>query len=233
MARFRDRSDAGRRLAAHVRPWASFEPLVLGLARGGMPVAYEVARALGAPLDVLVVRKLGVPGHDELAMGAVGPGGTIILNDSVVRSLRIPTHVVEEITRREVDVIEHRQRVYHHAASAPASTSVSGRTIIVVDDGLATGASMRAAIACLRHAGAQRVIVAVPTGSADTCEELQAEADDVVCLTNPEPFLAVGLWYDDFTPTTDEDVRDLLARAADERQRSLREPAAHEGHRHA
>jgi predicted phosphoribosyltransferase len=231
MARFRDRSDAGRRLAAHLRPWAAVEPLVLGLARGGIPVAYEVARALGAPLDALVVRKLGVPAHDELAMGAVAPGGTVVLNDGVVRALRIPPHVVQEVMRRETAVVDLRDRAYRRGLSAPAS--VKGRTVIVVDDGLATGASMRAAIACVRHAGARRVIVAVPTGSAETCAELQDDADEVVCLTNPEPFLAVGLWYDDFAPTTDEDVRDLLARAAEELQRSQRERPAREGERHA
>jgi predicted phosphoribosyltransferase len=232
MARFRDRSDAGQRLAVQLRAWADSEPLVLGLARGGVPVAYEVARALGAALDALVVRKLGVPGHDELAMGAVAPGETIVLNDSVVRALRIPPQVVEEITRREVAVVERRERAYRRGVNTPPS-SVSGRTVIIVDDGLATGASMRAAIACMRHAGARRVIVAVPTGSAETCQELQKDADDVVCLTNPEPFLAVGLWYDDFTPTTDEDVRDLLARAGEERQRTQREHTAHGGAHHA
>jgi predicted phosphoribosyltransferase len=232
MARFRDRSDAGRRLAAELRAWASSEPLVLGLARGGVPVAYEVAHALEAPLDVLVVRKLGVPGHDELAMGAVGPGGIIVLNDNIVRSLRIPAHVVEELTRRESAEVERREHLYRGGMSDLAST-VTGRNTIVVDDGLATGASMRAAIASLWHAGARRVVVAVPTGSAETCEELRGEADDVACLMTPEPFFAVGLWYDDFSPTTDEDVRELLARAAAERPRFQRERVAREGARHA
>jgi predicted phosphoribosyltransferase len=232
MARFRDRSDAGRRLAARLRPWADSDPLVVGLARGGVPVAYEVARALGAPLDVLVVRKLGVPGHDELAMGAVGPGGTIILNDNIVRSLRIPSLVVEEVTRREAETIEHRERLYRRGLCS-AAMSVAGRTVIVVDDGLATGATMRAAIASLRHASARRVIVGVPTGSAETCAELRAEADDVVCLSNPEPFLAVGLWYDDFTPTTDEEVRDVLARAAEDGRRGQRGRTTDQGEHHA
>jgi predicted phosphoribosyltransferase len=228
MIRFRDRIEAGRQLGARLRESAGSDALVLGLARGGVPVAYEVARALDAQLDVLVVRKLGVPGHPELAMGAVAPGGTRVLNESVLRGLRIPDDLIERVTVREAAEIERRERVYRRGTAAAA---VLGRTVIVVDDGLATGASMRAAIASVRRAGAQRTIVAVPTGAAQTCDELREIADAVVCLTTPEPFLAVGLWYEDFSPTSDDEVRALLARAARERERS-RPAQAEKGARH-
>ncbi len=239
MNRFLDRSDAGRCLAAQLRGWAGSDPLVLGLARGGVPVAYEVARALGAPLDVLVVRKLGVPGRPELAMGAVGPGGTFVVNPDVVRVLRIPPRRIDELAHREAAEIDRRERDYRRGLKLPfpnGATGVSracGRTVIVVDDGLATGASMRAALASLRRAGAARVVIAVPTGSAETCQALRAEADDLLCLTTPRPFFAVSLWYEDFAPTTDDEVRELLARAAGERQRA--QPASHrlKGERHA
>jgi predicted phosphoribosyltransferase len=235
MDRFLNRSDAGRRLAAQLKAWAAGPgrrwsqggPLVLGLARGGVPVAYEVARALGAPLGAMVVRKLGVPGLPELAMGAVGPGGARVVNDDVVRALRIPEGTIEELSRRAAGEIERKEREYRHASYSPAGDvgagglgDARGRTVIVVDDGLATGATMRAAIAALRRAGAAAVVVAAPTGSAETCNDLRAKADDVVCLLEPEAFSAVGIWYDDFTPTTDDEVCALLARASTERQRA-------------
>jgi predicted phosphoribosyltransferase len=214
---FRDRRDAGRRLAAHLRARlglsAGGDLLVLGLPRGGVPVAYEVARSFGAELDVLPVRKIGVPGYPELAMGALAPGGTLVINEDVVTELGIPEFLIERVAAREAVEIERRERAYRGGLPAP---TVRGRTAIVVDDGLATGATIRAATVSLRRAGAKRVVVAVPTGSADTCEELRRDADDVVCLTTPEPFVAVGQWYEDFSPTTDEEVRELLASASRE-----------------
>jgi putative phosphoribosyl transferase len=248
MDRFLNRSDAGRRLAAQLETWATApgregwsksDPLVLGLARGGVPVAYEVARALGAPLGAMVVRKLGVPGLPELAMGAVGPGGARVINEDVVRGLRIPEGTIEELTRRAAAEIERKEREYRRASPASVAAGgggslgdVRGRTVIVVDDGLATGATMRAAIAALRRAGAATVVVAAPTGSAETCEDLRSQAEDVVCLMKPARFSAVGIWYEDFTPTTDEEVCGLLARASTARQRSGAAQGAR-GARHA
>lgn len=209
MVRFRDRRDAGRRLAAALRPEVGSDVLVLGLARGGVPVAYEVARKLGAPLDVLVVRKLGVPGHEELAMGAIGPCGARVLNDEVVRLTHVPQSVIDHVAEREHKEAERRERAYRRGR---ARADVRGRHVVVVDDGLATGASMRAAIASLRQQGARRITVAVPVGSPGTCEDLQADADDVLCMTSPEWLFAIGPFYEDFSPTSDEEVRDLLSR---------------------
>jgi putative phosphoribosyl transferase len=214
MVRFRDRSDAGCRLASALRDAAAPNVLVLGLARGGVPVAYEVARRLRAPLDVLVVRKLGVPGHQELAMGAVAPGGARFLNEDVIRLLGIPRSVVEQVAARQEDEIERQERIYHRGLLA---ANVAGRKVIVVDDGLATGASMRAAIASLRASGAARVTVGVPVGSPDTCAELRREADEVLCLASPETFFAVGQFYEDFSAMTEDDVSALLARSAKQR----------------
>lgn len=210
---FRDREQAGQRLAERLSQYRSEQPLVLGLPRGGVPVAYEVARALGAPLDVLVVRKLGVPGREELAMGALARGGAVVLNDDVVATFGVASAAIEaaaEAARREVERREHAYR-----AGRPA-LRVAGRTVAVVDDGLATGASMRAAVQVLRRLGVARVTVAVPVAPPSTCRVLEAEADEVVCLFTPDPFYGVGLWYDDFTATTDEEVCDLLARAAEQ-----------------
>ena len=207
---FRDRSEAGRLLAAKLAAYANRpDVLVLALPRGGVPVAYEVARALGAPLDVFLVRKLGVPGHEELAMGAVATGGVRVLNDQVVRALRIPDYVIDAVAAQEQQELARRERLYRGGRPPP---DVRGRTVILVDDGLATGATMHAAIKALRQLQPARLVVAVPTAAPETCEALRAEVDEVICAITPEPFYAVGLWYEDFSQTTDEEVRDLLAR---------------------
>jgi predicted phosphoribosyltransferase len=209
---FRDRYEAGRLLAEQLTAYAGRpDVLVLALPRGGVPVAYEVARALGAPLDVFAVRKLGVPGHEELAMGAIASGGVYVLNDEVVQALRIPSRVIEAVAARELRELGRRERAYRDGRPAPV---VRGRTVILVDDGLATGSTMRAAVAALRRLGPARVVVAVPTAAPATCAELRREADECACAITPEPFYAVGLWYEDFSQTTDDEVRDLLARAA-------------------
>ena len=209
---FRDRHEAGRLLAEKVKAYAHRpEVLVLALPRGGVPVAYEVARALGAPLDVFLVRKLGVSGHEELAMGAVATGGVRVLNEQIVRALRIPDDVIDAVTMREQEELARRERLYRGDRPLP---DVRGRTVILVDDGLATGATMHAAIAALRQQQPARIVVAVPTAAPETCQALRAEVDDVVCAITPEPFYSVGLWYEDFSQTTDDEVRDLLARAA-------------------
>ena len=209
---FRDRTEAGQLLAERLTAYAGRpDVLVMALPRGGVPVAYEVARALGAPLDVFVVRKLGVPGHEELAMGAIASGGECVINDDVVEALRIPRHVIEAVSARELRELERRERAYRGDRPAP---KVRGRTVILVDDGLATGATMRAAVHALRRLGPVRIVVAVPTAAPSTCEEFRHEADECVCNITPEPFHGVGLWYEDFSQTTDDEVRDLLERAA-------------------
>jgi predicted phosphoribosyltransferase len=208
--RFRNRTDAGRRLAEKLAAYANRpDVLVLALPRGGVPVAFEVARALSALLDVFLVRKLGVPGYEELAMGAVATGGSRVLNDEIVRGLGISEHEIDAVVAREVQELARRERLYR---ADPRPPDAAGRTVILVDDGLATGATMRAAVEALRRQQPARIVVAVPTASPDTCEALKAEADEVICAMTPEPFFAVGHWYDDFTQTTDEEVRDLLAR---------------------
>jgi predicted phosphoribosyltransferase len=207
--RFRNRTDAGRQLAEKLSAYADrTDVLVLALPRGGVPVGYEVARALGAPLDVFLVRKLGVPGYEELAMGAVASGGVRVLNDEIVRGLGISEDEIEAAVARELRELSRRARLYRGDRPPP---DVAGRTVILVDDGLATGATMRAAVAALRQQQPARIVVAVPTASPDTCEALKAEADDVICAMTPEPFFAVGHWYEDFTQTTDNEVRELLA----------------------
>ena len=203
-----DRRDAGRLLATRLSAYAD-DPgvLVLALPRGGVPVAYEVAKALHVPLDVFLVRKLGLPGHEELAIGAIASGGARVLNDEVVRALRIPASIIEEVTAKEKKELARRERSYR--GDRPP-VDVCGRTVILIDDGLATGSSMRAAIAALRRQGPARIVVAVPVGAVETCEEFQEEADEAICAQMPEPFYAVGLWYSDFSQTTDEEVHDLL-----------------------
>ncbi|HTU20566.1 MAG TPA: phosphoribosyltransferase [Gemmataceae bacterium] len=211
---FRDRAEAGRVLAGKLDSYANRpDVLVLALPRGGVPVAYEVARALHAPLDVFLVRKLGLPGQEELAMGAIATGGTRVLNEEVVGELNIPEEVIDMVAAEEQQELNRREHEYRDGRPPPA---VRGRTILLIDDGLATGTTMRAAVAALRQQGPARIVVAVPVGAVDTCAEFQQEADEVICARTPEPFRAVGLWYDDFTQTRDEEVRDLLARAAKE-----------------
>ena len=209
--RFRDRREAGRLLAAQLGAYAKRpDVLVLALPRGGVPVAAEVASALGAPLDVFVVRKLGVPGHEEYALGAIATGGVRVLNEEVVQALRIPDRVIDALAAREQEELARRERVYR---GHRPPLDVRGRTVILVDDGLATGATMHAAIRALRQQQPARIVVAVPTASPETCAELKTEVDDIICATTPDPFYAVGLWYEDFSQTTDEEVRELLARS--------------------
>jgi predicted phosphoribosyltransferase len=215
MIRFKNRSEAGRFLAEQLSAYANRpDTLVLALPRGGVPVAYEVAKALGAPLDVFQVRKLGLPGHEELAMGAIATGGVRVRNPEVVEYLRIPDEVIDEVTARERQELERRERLYREGRPA---LSPRGRVVILVDDGLATGSTMRAAILALRQQQPASIVVAVPVAAKQTCEELRAVADEVVCAVTPDPFYAVGLWYEDFAQTTDEEVRELLARAENKR----------------
>ena len=212
MSLFRDRADAGRQLAAKLTAYAGRQDvLVLALPRGGVPVAAEVARRLGAPLDVYLVRKLGVPGHEELALGAIASGGTIVLNDDIVRGLAIPASVIDALVRQERHELERRERVYRGDRPIP---NVTGRVVILIDDGLATGATMRAAVEALRARHPARLVVAVPVGAPETCAALESLADEVACAVTPEPFYAVGLWYDDFDQTTDAEVGMLLDQAA-------------------
>jgi predicted phosphoribosyltransferase len=211
-ARFRDRRQAGqilgwRLVEAGILDRFPGQRLVLGLPRGGVPVAAEVARILAAPLDVFLVRKLGVPGHEELAMGAIASGGTRVLNQPVIDRLGVSDADVEAVARAEADILARRERAYRDDR-APAP--VEGTTVIVVDDGLATGASMRAALHALRSRRPAAVVAAVPVGSPQTCRDLRPEADDMLCVRMPERFLAVGQAYEDFSPTTDDEVRAVL-----------------------
>ena len=211
---FRDRSEAGKRLAAQLTAYADrADVLVLALPRGGVPVAFEVAAALRAPLDVFLVRKLGVPGHEELAMGAIATGGVRVLNEDAVDYLRIPGAVIDAVAADEIRELERRERAYRGDRPAP---DVRAKTVILVDDGLATGSTMRAAAAALRQQQPARIVVAVPVAAPPTCDELSTEVDDIVCALTPEPFQAVGLWYQDFSQTSDEEVRELLAQAEEE-----------------
>ena len=204
----RDRTEAGRRLAAELAPCAGrSDVVVLALPRGGVPVALEVAQRLQAPLDVFVVRKLGVPGHQELAMGAIASGGVRVINRELVRQLGIADAAVERVTAVETRELERREREYR-GGRGPAP--VRGRTVILVDDGLATGSTMKAAVQAVRAQAPARVVVAVPVGAAPTCRDLAALADEVVCPLMPTDFGAVGEWYEDFSPTSDEEVRELL-----------------------
>jgi len=216
---FRDRADAGRHLLSRLGAYQGrSDVVVLGLPRGGIPVGYEVARGLGAPLDVFVVRKLGVPGQEELAMGAIATGGVRVVNRDVVDALHIAPDVLDRAAAQELRELERRQRSYRGDRPEP---QVEGRTVILVDDGLATGSTMRAAVQALRQQRPARIVVAVPVAAFATCEELRREVEDVVCFATPEPFMAVGRFYDDFSQTTDEEVHDLLAsaRADDEAAR--------------
>lgn len=209
-ARFHDRHHAGRQLAEKLKSYAN-QPnlLVLGLPRGGVPVAYEVAQELNAPLDVVLVRKLGLPGHEELAMGAIASGGMRVLNEQVLRMVNIDERTMARVTEEEQRELERREVAYR--GDRP-KLNVRGRTVILVDDGLATGSTMRAAALALRKQNPARLIVAVPVAAVETCEEIRAEVDEVVCALTPESFHAVGLWYEHFPQTSDEEVRILLAK---------------------
>jgi putative phosphoribosyl transferase len=207
---FRDRVEAGELLAAKLSQYRDRDDVVvLALPRGGVPVASEVARMLGVPFDVYVVRKLGVPGHEELAMGAIATGGVRQVNREVVEALGIPGNVIDAVAERELLELARREREYR---GNRAPVSLTNKTVILVDDGLATGSTMRAAVMAARQQQPARVIVAAPVGAASTCADLATEADDVVCVRTPDPFVAVGLWYRDFTPTTDSEVRALLGK---------------------
>ena len=209
---FHDRTEAGQLLAGKLAAYTNrADVIVLGFPRGGVPVAYEIARALNAPLDVFLVRKLGVPGHEEFAMGAIGTGGVRVLNDQTVRALRISDQVIEAVAVKEQRELDRRARLYRGDRPPP---DLRGKTVILVDDGLATGATMLAAVNALRQQQAGRIVVAVPIAPPETCEPLRAEVDDIICAVTPEPFYAVGCWYEDFSQSTDEEVRDLLARSA-------------------
>jgi putative phosphoribosyl transferase len=211
-ARYRDRTHAGRELASKLLEYAGRpDVIVLALPRGGVPVAFEVAAALRAPLDVFVVRKLGVPGHEEYAMGAIATGGVRVLDERVVRTAGVTRAELDAVTAAERRELERRERQYRGDRPPP---DVAGRTVILVDDGLATGSTMRAAVEALREEGAARVVVGVPIAPPETCDAFRDIVDDIVCARTPEPFYAVGLWYEDFSQTSDDEVRELLERAA-------------------
>ena len=207
---FRDRTEAGRQLADELLHYGGRkDTIVLALPRGGVPVAAEVARRLALPLDVFIVRKLGVPGHEELAMGAIASGGVRVLNYDVLNALNAPSEVVEAVTAAEREELLRREQQYRRNRPPP---DLRGRSVILIDDGLATGATMRAAVAAPRQQGAARIIVAVPVGAASTCRELKEEVDEAICLIASDTFIGVGQYYEDFSQTSDEEVRELLER---------------------
>jgi predicted phosphoribosyltransferase len=212
VTRFRDRADAGRQVAARLADYANRPDLiVLALPRGGVPVAFEVARQLDAPLDVFVVRKLGVPGHEELAMGAIATGGARVLNEEVVARLGISPETLDAAVRQEAAEVARRERLYRGDRPPP---QLEGRMVVLVDDGLATGATMRAAVAAVRQQRPQRIVVAVPAAAPETCATLGTEVDELICVLTPDPFVAVGFWYENFAQISDDVVRELLERAA-------------------
>jgi putative phosphoribosyl transferase len=212
LARFANRTDAGRRLATELQQYANRpDVIVLALPRGGVPIGYEVANALGVPLDVFVVRKIGLPWQEELAMGAVASGGVRVFDRNLIRVAHVSDADVERIADAEERELERRERLYRGDRPFP---DLNAKTVILVDDGLATGASMRAAVAALREEKPARIVVAVPVAAPETCEAFRSIADEIVCAETPEPFQAVGQWYDDFSQTTDDDVKELLARGA-------------------
>jgi putative phosphoribosyl transferase len=211
VTRFQDRHDAGRRLAVELHAYANrSDVIVLALPRGGVPVGFEVATALGAPLDVFVVRKLGLPWEEEVAMGAIASGGVRVLDSDLIRAARVSEAEVERVTAIERAELARRERTYRGERPFP---DLGGKTVILVDDGLATGSTMRAGVAALRQEGPSRVVVAVPVAAPTTCNALRDIADEIVCAMTPEPFRAVGYWYHDFSQTSDEEVQELLDRA--------------------
>jgi predicted phosphoribosyltransferase len=222
---YRDRTEAGKHLAAQLAHYANRDDLVvLALPRGGVPVAYEVAKALNAPLDIFLVRKLGVPGYEELAMGAIATGGVRVLNDDVVESLSIPADVIDSVAAAELRELERRERAYRGNRPEP---EVRGKTVILVDDGLATGSTMRAAAAALRQQNPARIIVAVPVSAPQICDEYRMGVDEIVSAITPEPFYGVGRWYKDFSQTTDEEVRDLLEQGRNDYAGIVEQQMAH------
>lgn len=213
---FRDRTDAGKHLATKLLSYKDRpDALVLALPRGGVPVAFEVAQALHLPLDIFLVRKLGVPGHQELAMGAISTGGVRVLNEDIVDYLDIPEQIIDAIADEELKELKRRELAYRGNRPEP---DVKGKTVILIDDGLATGSTIRAAAQALRQQQPARIIVAVPVSAPDTCDEYRIGVDEIICAVTPEPFLGVGRWYLDFSQTTDEEVRDLLERARGEKR---------------
>jgi predicted phosphoribosyltransferase len=229
--RFRDRADAGRQLAARLTAYTNRSDVIaLALPRGGVPVAYEVAQQLHVPLDVFLVRKLGVPGHAELAMGAIAEGGVEVLSEDLIREVGIPHALVRQVAVRECLELDRRDRLYRGGRTL---SPVKGHVVILIDDGLATGSSMQAAVIALKRLAPSRIIVAVPVGARETCARLGHLADEVICLEMPEPFQAVGLWYHEFTQTTDEEVRRLLSVAgAGGIQKDGRAPKTSDPQRH-
>ncbi len=208
---FKDRVDAGQKLGKKLLSYSGrSDVIVLALPRGGVPVGFEVAKMLNVALDVFLVRKLGFPGHEELAMGAIASGGVRVMNDDVLRFRRISDDEIEKIAAKEKQELERRERDYR--GNRP-KIDLTGLTVILVDDGLATGASMRAAVKAIRTQKPARIVVAVPTAASETCRTFEKEVDEIVCATTPEPFYAVGQWYEDFSQTTDEEVRHLLKQA--------------------
>ena len=215
---FRDRTEAGEYLATKLLSYKNRpDVLVLALPRGGVPVAFEVAEALGVPLDIFLVRKLGVPGHEELAMGAIATGGVRVLNEDVVDYLRIPEHIIDAIAAEELKELKRREVAYRGNRAQP---DVKGKTVILIDDGLATGSTIRAAAQALRPQQPARIIVAVPVSAPQICDEYRIGVDEIICAVTPERFYGVGRWYLDFSQTTDEEVRDLLERARGEKEMS-------------
>jgi predicted phosphoribosyltransferase len=209
---YRNRKEAGAYLAEHLAAYRDRDDvIVLALPRGGVPVAYEVARALPAPLDVFIVRKIGLPGAEEFAVGAIASGGVRLLDEDLIERYGVSRAAVDAVIADEERELERRERQYRGDRELP---DLTGKTVILVDDGLATGSTMRAAVAALRREGAARIVVAVPVASPETCQLLEHEVDDIVCAVTPQPFYAVGLWYADFAQTSDREVHELLDRTA-------------------